>query len=130
MKVTKNQLKQLISEEITNIISEENEARCRQLEKDYKHEKAAAFGDPRGYTGGDQYFLKLAKEAGCKWAGGSGATASDKADDDQEAVDDQDEAKKAADKIRDLATELEKMLTDDKLKEKATAIIGLVNTRL
>jgi hypothetical protein len=130
MKVTKNQLKQLISEEITNIISEENEARCRDLEKKYEQEKTAAYSDPRGYTGGDQYFLKLAKEAGCKWAGGSGATASDKAGDDQEADDDQDETKKAANEIRDLATELEKMLPAGELKDKAKAIIGFVDTRL
>jgi len=74
--------------------------------------------------------LKLAKEAGCKWAGGSGATASDKADDDQEADDDQDETKKAANEIRDLATELEKMLPAGELKDKAKAIIGFVDTRL
>ena len=44
-------------------------------------------------------------------------------------VDDKDEAKKAADEIRELAEDLEKEL-DGELKEKATAIIDLVNTRL
>ena len=58
-----------------------------------------------------------------------GLTASAMPDPEEGSVDDQDEAKKAADEIRDLATDLEREL-DGELKEKATAIIDLVNTRL
>lgn len=108
MKVTKNQLKQLISEEIKNVLSE-------------GYSGWGLKGDPDNDYGYGDYFSRGSKP---QQKTPSPAVSTDKA------VDDQDEAKKAADEIRDLATELEKMLTDDKLKEKATAIIGLVNTRL
>ena len=100
MKTTKDKLKQLISEELTNIISEQGRSGMAGMERD-----------------DDAFAQMLAKQAGV----------SSKAPEKE--VDDKDEAKKAADEIRELAEDLEKEL-DGELKEKATAIIDLVNTRL
>ena len=47
-------------------------------------------------------------------------------DSEEGSVNDQDEAKKPEDQIRDLATELERGLEGD-MKKKATEIIGLIN---
>ena len=47
-------------------------------------------------------------------------------DSEEGSVDDQDEAKKPEDQIRDLATELERGLEGD-MKKKATTIIDLIN---
>tara|TARA_R100001594_G_scaffold117684_1_gene152921 strand:+ start:58 stop:384 length:327 start_codon:yes stop_codon:yes gene_type:complete len=71
MKVAKNQLKQLISEEITNIISEENEALCKKLRDDYYDDQFA------GLSGDASFNEAMAKK--CKWAVDLTAATPDKA---------------------------------------------------
>ena len=108
MKVTKNQLKQLISEEIKNVLTE---ARGGQF--DFDHEMLGAY-----------LAQQRAKEQGQKAAQQTTPAPADSTD---KADGDQDEAKSPADKIRDLAKDLERKLTTYELQSKATAIINLVN---
>ena len=110
MKVTKNQLKQLISEEIKNVLSE------------------SRYGMPGMEREMDMYGDYLRRQREKEQAQKAAqqktpppADSTDKADDDQ------DEAKSPADKIHDLAKDLEKKLTTYELQSKATAIINLVN---
>ena len=108
MKVTKNQLKQLISEEIKNVLTE---ARGGQF-----------YGDHEMY---DDYLRRQREKEQAQKAAQEKTPAP--ADSTDKADGDQDEAKSPADKIRDLAKDLERKLTTYELQSKATAIINLVN---
>ena len=129
MKVTKNQLKQLISEEIKNVLSE-NRYGMPGMEREMD-----MYGDYlRRQREKEQEKRKAAQQ---KTPAPDDST--DKADDDQTkkmvSVD-----KKEVDEIRATATELERALialekegkidSELKLKKKATDIIDFVNTRL
>ena len=110
MKVTKNQLKQLISEEIKNVLSED---RSRMAGGEFE------------YAMMDDYFRRRREKEQAQKAAQEKTPAP--ADSTDKADGDQDEAKSPADKIHDLAKDLEKKLTTYELQSKATAIINLVN---
>ena len=81
MKTTKDKLKQLIIEELANVISEQNEAKCKKLEAEYN----AAFDDSMSgapYDSGKAMMdaKKAAQAAGCGWASESDADSTDKAE--------------------------------------------------
>ena len=123
MKITKAELRKIIEEELTKeainpggLTRSEIQAKIDRERKKFKAAKAA---------GDEKTASRAAQDMGVYIDDLTGAMP----DPEEDSVDDQDEAKKAADEIRDLATDLEREL-DGELKEKATAIIDLVNTRL
>ena len=103
MKITKEQLKAIINEEV-------NSAKCASHMTHLKRAQAAhKRGDERAFQE-IQYQTEKMKALGC----------------DMDKDYDKPENDKPEDQIRDLATELERGLEGD-MKEKATAIIDLIN---
>ena len=123
MKITKAELKQIIKEELAKEAINPGGLTARQIQRQIDRENAAF--DAAKKRGDEEAMSRAARERGVYQRDMTGALP----DPEEDSVDDQDEAKKAADEIRDLATDLEREL-DGELKEKAIAIIDLVNTRL
>ena len=103
MKITKEQLKAIINEELNNAKCASHMLHLKRAQADHERGDEHAFQEI-------QYQTEKMKALGC----------------DMNKDYDKPEHDKPQDQIRDLATELERGLEGD-MKEKATAIIDLIN---